>query len=180
MKDNRKKSDRPELHRCHWCANRECGYQGVRRTVTGGCPSFIFLDPALRPRKWETLDGEKRRRIRIRTSVYLLGENVDFLKDVVLPSNPKKFEGSLTRGVHACVDVWLNELNGAIPEIPAREPGKFVLETVSATFLPESMEGLNRIVAYWRESDRRVTRSDIVDYFVGLSRQRYENRKQGA
>ena len=178
MKDNRLRPPKARIDRCHWCATMDCGFQGIHRTVEGGCGSYTFLDPALRRGRWEGKNLASKRRIRIRTTVYLLSANVDFLNDVVLPSNPKMFIGRLTRGIHACVDAWLGELDGAIPEVPVREPDKYVFTPIGVTLLPASMEGLNRIVAYWRESNRRVSRSDVVDYFLTLSRMRYEKGRK--
>lgn len=152
----------------------------MRRTVEGGCPSFEFLDPALRPRRFDSANGEKKRRIRVRASVHLLEANVDFIDNIVLPSDAKMFAGRFTRALHRIVDVWLNELDGAIPEVPPRETDEFVSCEKCMSLLPASMEGLNRIVAYWRETDRRVTRSEVVDYFISLSRKRHENLKRGA
>jgi len=171
--------DTKRLHRCHWCANEACGYRGRRRTVEGGCPKYEYLDPALRPRKWENMDGTNRRRIRRRAKAHLSSENVDFIIERVLPSDPKKYQGYFTRGLHECVDGCLERLGGRIPVIPPRERGQFSLVHKDLVLLPEAWEAVDRIVAYWKETNGQCSRARVVDYFVTLMRLADELVREG-
>ncbi|MCF7848559.1 MAG: hypothetical protein K9M45_06895 [Kiritimatiellales bacterium] len=109
-----------------------------------------------------------------KSSVTLLAENVEFIREVLLPSRPE-LKGHFARGVQYCVDTWLGVLKGNIPEIPRRgEDCDIQLERESITLTPGSVTALDAIVQYWRNAGQTCNRSAIADHFITLSRQRHE------
>ena len=143
--------------------------------MENGCADFIMLDPALRPRTWEDGNGQDKRRIRKKVTVSLLNANTEFIRLRVLPSNPEKFHGYFARGVHECVDVWLKQLGDDIPRIPHRDnDDEFSYSTESITLMPDTLVAVDRIVGFWKGTNEQCSRSQVIDYFITLTREANE------
>lgn len=157
------------LHRCHHCANADCpnGMYQKRGVREGGCEHYIFLDPLLRLPRYHG-----KRRIRKLTSVKLESENIDFIHNVILPSEPKRFRGYFTRGVHACIDQKLKDFGDEVPIVPPVErEGAYCRIEVKISLMPETMDAVDAIKAHWKGSAHRTSRSQIINWFIELCKE---------
>lgn len=158
--------EKVRLHRCHHCATVECQFCGVHRIVEGGCPIFTMLDPMLRKPRYMNPDGTYKRRINKVTTVKFDPENIDFVRDVIVPSDPKKFLGHFNRGVIACVNHFFQKYPGEFPVIPADRLSEFCRIDKKIAFTPESWGLMNDLIEYWAGTEHKVSRSHLVNYCI--------------
>lgn len=158
------------LSRCHWCATESCDNFGKYRTVEGGCRYFTLLDPLLRKSRIELLEGLNGRRLRKKFTASISAENVTFLMDVILPSNPNLY-GHLTRAIGLCVGMIVDHLDGAIPPVP-KDIARTGTQQCSITLLPPVYEAVDAIVQHYKGTNDEVARSQVVDYFISIVREK--------
>lgn len=164
-----------QRRRCHHCDNKACPKVGVRQIVEN-CPSYISLDPALRPPKYDI----NTPRVRIKRTVLLSEANIIFIEDIVLEVLEKHLmNGRVTRGVNYCVEKVRTFLGDSIPDIPLAERGnRGDMIQFSMTNTPVNDEFLVKIRDYYAGGNNPVSLSRAMDYCISMVKQAYEGQSK--
>jgi len=102
---------------------------------------------------------------KIKTTVTLITEYVDWVYNELLPSNPEQFQFHVTRAISDTCALCLGLLNGQIPEIPPRRLARTV-ERVAVTLPPPILAQIDAIVGFYRSRKIRFSRSDVINHFL--------------
>ena len=166
-------------HSCHRCANEQCpfGMRGEWRKVKGGCEHYIKLDPLLVNRRWQDKNGNDKPRMRKTFLMYMSVENVDFIENVVIPSDPKKINGYFSRAVRRVIEFQLSKLGDEIPIIPKADRGDYSKELKNISLYPNVLNKIMEIKKRWDGTRNKTSKAAVIEWMITTTREAVEAKK---